>query len=71
MQTRLLFAGNLVKQPCFDHVRGDDSVYRVSGDLSCTDAIMERTFWVGVYPGMTDDRLEYMAEIIGEAVQRA
>ena len=71
VQTRLLFAGNLVKQPCFDHVRGDDSVYRVSGDLSCTDAIMERTFWVGVYPGMTDDRLEYMAEIIGEAVKRA
>ncbi|MDO4265564.1 MAG: lipopolysaccharide biosynthesis protein RfbH [Eubacteriales bacterium] len=70
VQTRLLFAGNLVKQPCFDSVRGDDSVYRISGDLAGTDRIMTNTFWVGVYPGMTDDRLLYMAKTIKEAVNR-
>lgn len=70
VQTRLLFAGNLTKQPCFDHVRGDDSVYRISGSLENTDRIMTDTFWVGVYPGMTADRLEYMAKIIKEAVNR-
>ena len=70
VQTRLLFGGNLVKQPCFDSVRGDDSVYRISGDLKNTDRIMKDTFWVGVYPGMTDDRLSYMARIIKEAVER-
>ena len=68
VQTRLLFAGNIVKQPCFDSVRGLDSFYRVVGELKNTDIIMERTFWVGVYPGMTDDRIDYMAETIGAAV---
>lgn len=69
VQTRLLFAGNLVKQPCFDSIRGDDSLYRVSGGLSETDRIMTQTFWVGVYPGMTEDRLSYMARVIEEAVR--
>lgn len=70
VQTRLLFAGNMVKQPCFDHVRGDDSVYRVAGSLAETDRIMTQTFWVGVYPGMTEEKLAYMAKIIKEAVLR-
>ena len=70
VQTRLLFAGNFIKQPCFDHIRGDESFYRVCGELSETDRIMRDTFWVGVYPGMTDDRLMYMARIIREAVLR-
>ncbi|HIU77951.1 MAG TPA: lipopolysaccharide biosynthesis protein RfbH [Candidatus Avilachnospira avicola] len=69
VQTRLLFAGNFIKQPCFDHIRGDDSYYRVCGDLKETDRIMNDTFWVGVYPGMTDDRICYMARIIKEAVR--
>ena len=68
IQTRLLFAGNLIKHPCFDGIRNDGVSYRVSGDLTNTDIITERTFWVGVYPGMTEDRLAYMAETIKAAV---
>lgn len=68
VQTRLLFSGNLIKHPCFDQIRGTDD-YRVVGDLQCTDFIMNNTFWVGVYPGMTDDMIDYMAKIIIEAVR--
>lgn len=68
VQTRLLFAGNLLRQPCFDQVRGDASVYRAIGALPQTDRIMRDTFWVGVYPGLTKDRLSYMAETIKRAV---
>ena len=67
IQTRLLFSGNLIKHPCFDQLRGTDA-YRVSGRLEVTDFIMEHTFWVGVYPGMTDEKLDYMTEVIREAV---
>lgn len=70
VQTRLLFAGNLIKHPCFDGLRGNDSVYRTAGELKNTDIITERTFWIGVYPGMTDDRLIYMAEMVKEAVKK-
>ena len=52
VQTRMLFAGNIVRHPCFDSIRGSDA-YRVVGDLDVTDRIMRDTFWVGVYPGMT------------------
>lgn len=67
VQTRMLFAGNLVKHPCFDELRDLGSGYRVVGSLENTDRIMRDTFWVGVYPGMTRDMLEYMAETIKEA----
>lgn len=67
IQTRLLFSGNLIKHPCFDQIRGSDA-YRVSGNLENTDRIMNDTFWVGVYPGMTDEKIDYMAKIITEAV---
>lgn len=67
IQTRLLFSGNLVKHPCFDQIRGTDA-YRVSGSLENTDFIMNNTFWVGVYPGMSDEMIDYMAEVIIEAV---
>ncbi len=67
IQTRLLFSGNLTKHPCFDQIRGTDA-YRVIGTLPTTDFIMNHTFWVGVYPGMTDDVIDYMAKIIIEAV---
>lgn len=69
IQTRLLFSGNLTKHPCFDQIRGTDA-YRVSGSLDNTDFIMNNTFWVGVYPGMTDEMIDYMAEVIVEAVSR-
>lgn len=66
VQTRLLFSGNLVKHPCFDEIRGTDA-YRVVGDLKNTDRIMNNSFWVGVYPGMTDEMTDYMAKVIIEA----
>ena len=64
VQTRMLFAGNIIKQPCFDEIRGDESKYRVIGELKNTDEIMKSTFWIGVYPGMTDEKLDYMIETI-------
>lgn len=67
IQTRLLFGGNIVHQPCFDEIRGTDA-YRISGKLEKTDFIMNNTFWVGVYPGMNDEMIDYMAAIIREAV---
>ena len=69
VQTRLLFSGNLIKHPCFDQIRGTDA-YRVVGDLTNTDFIMNNTFWVGVYPGMTDEMIDYMAKTIIEAVNQ-
>ena len=69
VQTRLLFSGNLIKHPCFDQYRDTDN-YRVAGDLTNTDFIMNNTFWVGVYPGMTDEKLDYMAKTIIEAVNQ-
>ncbi|MBE6015718.1 MAG: lipopolysaccharide biosynthesis protein RfbH [Lachnospiraceae bacterium] len=68
IQTRLLFSGNIIKHPCFDEIRGTDA-YRVVGGLTNTDLIMENSFWVGVYPGMSESMLEYMAESIIEAVK--
>lgn len=67
IQTRLLFSGNLLRQPCFDAIRGTDA-YRVVGELKNTDCVMNNTFWIGVYPGMTDEMLQYMADTIIEAV---
>lgn len=67
VQTRLLFCGNLIKHPCFDSIRDTDA-YRVCGSLDVTDRIMNSSFWVGVYPGMTDEMTDYMAKTITEAV---
>ena len=67
VQTRMLFAGNLTKHPCFDQLRREKTGYRIVGDLSVTDRIMKDTFWVGVYPGMTDEMIYYMASVIREA----
>lgn len=69
VQTRMLFAGNLIKHPCFDEMRQTGEGYRVVGDLANTDRIMNDTFWVGVYPGMTEEKIDYMARIIKEAVE--
>lgn len=68
VQTRMLFSGNLIKHPCFDDIRGTEA-YRVVGGLEQTDRIMTSTFWVGVYPGMTDEKIEYMAKVIHEALE--
>lgn len=68
VQTRMLFAGNLTKHPCFDEMRKSGEGYRVVGSLDNTDRIMNDTFWVGVYPGMTDEMIDYMAKTILEAI---
>lgn len=70
IQTRMLFAGNLIKHPCFDEMRATGKGFRVVGTLTNTDRIMADTFWVGVYPGMTDDMIDYMAKIIIEALEQ-
>ena len=70
VQTRMLFAGNLLKHPCFDEMRAAGEGYRVVGNLDNTDKIMTSTFWVGVYPGMTDEMIDYMAKTIIEAVNQ-
>ena len=68
IQTRLVFSGNLIKHPAFDQIRNTDA-YRVAGTLDVTDYIMNNSFWVGVYPGMSDDTIDYMAKTIIEAVR--
>ncbi|MCR4846856.1 MAG: lipopolysaccharide biosynthesis protein RfbH [Eubacterium sp.] len=69
VQTRLLFSGNLTLHPCFDQIRGTDA-YRVPGSLEVTNYIMNNSFWVGVYPGMTKEKLDYMIKVIHEAVNQ-
>lgn len=68
VQTRMLFSGNLLKQPCFDELRKTKSGYRVAVSLEQTDRIMEHSFWVGVYPGMSDEMIDYMAKTVMKAI---
>ncbi|MGC6177705.1 lipopolysaccharide biosynthesis protein RfbH [Lacrimispora sp. 38-1] len=70
VQTRMLFAGNLTKHPCFNQMRESGTGYRVVGELKNTDRIMQDTFWIGVYPGMTDDMIDYMAKTIKEGLNQ-
>ena len=70
VQTRMLFAGNLTKHPCFDEMRAEKKGYRIVGELKNTDRIMTDTFWVGVYPGMTDEKIDYMAKVIKEGLEQ-
>ena len=69
VQTRLLFSGNLIKHPAFNQIRNTDA-YRVIGELTATDFVMNNTFWIGVYPGMTDEMIDYMAKVIIEAIEQ-
>lgn len=64
IQTRNLFAGNLIKHPCFDEMRKTQSGYRVAGTLTNTDFVMSHSFWIGVYPGMNQAKLDYMVKTI-------
>ena len=70
VQNRMLFAGNLTKHPCFDQMRAEKRGYRIVGELTNTDRIMQDTFWVGVYPGMSDEMIDYMAATIREAINQ-
>lgn len=70
VQTRMLFAGNLIKHPCFDELRNRKEGYRIVGTLKNTDRIMKDTFWVGVYPGMTEEMIDYMIKVIKESLEQ-
>ena len=61
--TRLMFAGNITRQPAYRHVD-----FRVVGDLANSDIVMKRTFWVGVFPGLTNPMLDYIADTILEFI---
>lgn len=68
IQTRLLFSGNLIKHPCFD-IFEENIDYRIIGELNNTDFIMNNAFWIGVYPGMKKEMLDYMIKCIYECVE--
>ena len=68
IQTRMLFSGNLICHPCFDGMRESGNGYRTVGDLPVTNTVMTDTFWVGIYPGMSGEAIDYIAEAIKEAV---
>jgi len=64
IQTRMLFAGNLTKHPCFDGLREKPSGYRTVGPLVNTDLVMNNTLWIGLYPGLTQDMIAYVVETL-------
>jgi CDP-6-deoxy-D-xylo-4-hexulose-3-dehydrase len=69
IQTRNLFAGNLTRHPCFDSLR-EGTDFRISGELKNTDKIMNDSFWIGVYPGMTTEKIDYMIDTIKEFINQ-
>ena len=64
-----LVSGNLIKHPCFNEMRASGKGYRVVGDLTDTDRTLYETFWIGVYPGMTKEMLDYMVDIIKTTIK--
>ena len=71
VQTRMLFAGNMVKHPCFDEMRNKGVGYRQVGDLKNTDIIMKQAFWIGVYPGLTEKMVDYMISQIRKFCEKS
>ncbi|WP_312701292.1 lipopolysaccharide biosynthesis protein RfbH [Sedimentibacter sp.] len=69
IQTRMLFAGNIILHPCFDHMRKEESGFRQVGSLKNTNYVMNNSFWIGVYPGMTEEMLSYMVQRIKNFVK--
>lgn len=68
VQTRMLFAGNIIRHPCFNEMRANGRGFRVVGNLDNTDRIMNDTFWIGVYPGMTNEMIDRMCQLLKESV---
>ena len=68
IQTRMLFAGNIIRHPCFDEIRGDEKMYRIVGNLKNTDVFMNNSFWIGVHPGLTEGMLSFMVDTIREFI---
>ena len=83
IQTRMLFSGNIIKHPCFDELRSSEHAYRVVSKTSSshssidspllpeTDRVMCDTFWIGVYPGLTDEMIDFMIQKIRELVEKS
>jgi len=69
IQTRMLFAGNLIKHPCFNEMRGTKTGYRIIGHLPNTDLIVNSTFWIGVYPGLSLKQTEYIVDTIRQSIK--
>jgi CDP-6-deoxy-D-xylo-4-hexulose-3-dehydrase len=65
IQTRQLFGGNLLRQPAYKNIR-----HRVIGDLKNSDRVMSQAFWIGVYPGLTEEMIEYMSETLGSMASK-
>jgi CDP-6-deoxy-D-xylo-4-hexulose-3-dehydrase len=70
IQTRMLFSGNITKHPCFDMMRKSGTGYRICGTLENSDRIMMDSFWIGVYPGMTKEMIDYMGKVIKEGLEQ-
>jgi CDP-6-deoxy-D-xylo-4-hexulose-3-dehydrase len=70
IQTRMLFAGNLVKHPCFNECREKQEGFRVINNLINTDVIMNQTFWIGVYPGMTEEHINYAVSTLKDFIKK-
>jgi len=64
VQTRMLFAGNILRHPCFDEMRKEKTGFRIAGKLKNTDRIVKDTFWIGVYPGLTEKMISCMAKLL-------
>lgn len=69
IQTRMLFAGNILKHPCFNEMKKTEGGFRVAGELKSTDTVMNHTFWLGVYPGLSEDMIDFMVTAIYEAAK--
>ncbi|MBI4839265.1 MAG: lipopolysaccharide biosynthesis protein RfbH [Nitrospirae bacterium] len=70
IQTRMLFTGNILRHPCFDELKKSAEGYRIVGELKNTDTIMEQSFWVGVYPAITEEAAEFIIEKFHEFCRR-
>jgi CDP-6-deoxy-D-xylo-4-hexulose-3-dehydrase len=64
VQTRMLFSGNIARHPCFDEPDSSDAIFRIVGDLNNTYRVMGQSFWIGVYPGMTDEMVSHMIKLL-------
>ena len=69
IQSRLLFAGNFTRQPVFNEMRESNSSFRITDELTNTNKVMNDSFWIGVYPGMTDEKINYMVKQITELIK--
>jgi CDP-6-deoxy-D-xylo-4-hexulose-3-dehydrase len=70
VQTRMLFAGNLLKQPVFNQMRASHTGFRVIGDLPITNLVMNQAFWLGVYPGINSQKRAYVIDLIERFIQQ-